>query len=438
MATRKKAFVKTYGCQMNVYDSGRMADALEDAGYSPTDSAESADLVVINTCHIREKATEKLYSELGRMKGLKHINPRLQIAVAGCVAQAEGQEIIRRQPAVDIVVGPQAYHNLPSLVDQTKRKKPTVEIRLSEVNKFASLPVNRGRGPTAFVTVQEGCDKFCTFCVVPYTRGAEVSRPADKILEEARQLADSGVREITLLGQNVNAYKDAEACTLAMLVRRLARIDGIERLRFTTSHPCDMSDDLIAAFDDCPQLMPYLHLPPQSGSDQVLRSMNRGYTANEYIRLVEKIRQVRPDILISGDFIVGFPGECETDFEATMALVREVEFGQFYAFGYSARPGTPAAEREQVEKQVVSERLQRLQALLRHQQHVVQSRMIGRQISILLDRLGRKKDQIGGKSEHMHMVHLNSEGLKLGDIVFAQVTGSGANSLNARIIRKAA
>ncbi|HHI70210.1 MAG TPA: tRNA (N6-isopentenyl adenosine(37)-C2)-methylthiotransferase MiaB, partial [Rhodobacteraceae bacterium] len=346
MPDRKKLFIKTYGCQMNVYDSERMAEALGASGYEQVEAPEGADMILLNTCHIREKAAEKIYSELGRYKGLKAENPDLKIGVAGCVAQAEGPEIIRRQPLVDLVVGPQTYHRLPEMMKQVEAGERALDTDFPDEDKFDHLPKRPKptRGPTAFLTVQEGCDKFCAFCVVPYTRGAEVSRPPERILREARELVERGVKEINLLGQNVNAYNGGD-WTLAQLIWALNDVDGLERIRFTTSHPNDMSDDLIAAHGECEKLMPYLHLPVQSGSDKVLKGMNRQHTAEEYIRLIERIRAARPDILISGDFIVGFPGEEDEDFEATMDLICEVNYGQAYSFKYSARPGTPAAER---------------------------------------------------------------------------------------------
>ena len=345
----KKLYIKTYGCQMNVYDSERMSEALGGSGYVETTSPDDADMILLNTCHIREKAAEKIYSELGRYKGLKAEKPDLKIGVAGCVAQAEGQEIIRRQPMVDLVVGPQSYHRLPELEAKAGGGVKALDTDFPEEDKFEHLKARpkAARGPTAFLTVQEGCDKFCAFCVVPYTRGAEVSRPVARILDEARDLTERGVAEITLLGQNVNAYHgegpDGQDWTLARLIRELAKIEALKRIRFTTSHPNDMDDDLIAAHGEVDKLMPYLHLPVQSGSDRILKAMNRKHTAESYLRLIERIRAARPGILLSGDFIVGFPGETDQDFEDTMQLVRDVGYGQAYSFKYSARPGTPAA-----------------------------------------------------------------------------------------------
>ena len=354
MSAPKKLFVKTYGCQMNVYDSERMAEALGSEGYVATDTPDDADMILLNTCHIREKAAEKVYSELGRLKPLKSEKPDLKIGVAGCVAQAEGEEITRRQPAVDFVVGPQAYHRLPELVAKSKTGAKPVETEFPEEDKFEHLPARPGgtlarRAPAAFLTVQEGCDKFCAFCVVPYTRGAEVSRPVEQVLSEARGLVARGVREITLLGQNVNAYHgigpDGATWSLAKLIWALDEIEGLARIRFTTSHPNDMSDDLIEAHGSCAKLMPYLHLPVQSGNDRILKAMNRKHTGDAYIKLIARIRAARPDILLSGDFIVGFPGETEEEFQDTLKLVETVGYGQAYSFKYSARPGTPAAER---------------------------------------------------------------------------------------------
>ena len=431
----RKVFIKTYGCQMNIYDSERMAEALGERGYETAGAAEDADLILLNTCHIREKAAEKVYSELGRYKGLKAANPELKIAVAGCVAQAEGAEIAARQPLVDIVVGPQSYHRLPELEARAREGEVAIDTEFPEEDKFdrlASRPSAR-RGPTAFLTVQEGCDKFCAFCVVPYTRGAEASRPAARLVEEARGLVDRGAREITLLGQNVNAYggegEDGE-WSLARLIRALARIDGLERIRYTTSHPRDMADDLIAAHGEVEKLMPYLHLPVQSGSDRVLKRMNRGHTAESYLRIVERVRTARPDILLSGDFIVGFPEETEEDFEATIRLVEEVRYGQCYSFKYSPRPGTPAAERPQVAPEVAANRLSRLQDLLTGQQREIQREMVGRSARVLFERPGRMPGQMVGKSEHLHAVHVRDPSIAPGDLCDVRITGSDPNSLS--------
>ena len=435
MSETKKLFVKTYGCQMNVYDSERMAEALGAKGYVQTDRPDDADMILLNTCHIREKAAEKVYSELGRFKPLREANPDLKIGVAGCVAQAEGEEIMRRQPMVDLVVGPQTYHRLPAMVDTLAEGGKALDTDFPEEDKFAHLPKGRKapRGPTAFLTVQEGCDKFCAFCVVPYTRGAEVSRPVERLLGEAQDLVERGVREITLLGQNVNAYHgqgpEGVEWGLARLIRRLAEIDGLERIRFTTSHPNDMEDDLIAAHGDCAKLMPYLHLPVQSGSDRILKAMNRKHTAEHYIRLIERIRAARPDLLLSGDFIVGFPGETEADFQATLDLVAAVGYGQAYSFKYSSRPGTPAAERAPVDPDEASERLQRLQALLGQQQRAAQDGMVGREVSVLFEKPGRLPGQMVGKSEYLHAVHVDAPETQRGEIARVRITNSAANSL---------
>ncbi|WP_417263307.1 tRNA (N6-isopentenyl adenosine(37)-C2)-methylthiotransferase MiaB [Celeribacter sp.] len=437
----KKLFIKTYGCQMNVYDSERMAEALGGSGYTEVSSPEEADMILLNTCHIREKAAEKVYSELGRYKDLKIAKPDLKIGVAGCVAQAEGEEIIKRQPMVDLVVGPQSYHRLPELEAKAGHGEKALDTDFPEEDKFEKLKSRpkAKRAPAAFLTVQEGCDKFCAFCVVPYTRGAEVSRPVDRVLTEARDLVERGVREITLLGQNVNAYHGAgEGGTwgLARLIRELAKVDGLERIRFTTSHPNDMEDDLIAAHGDCDKLMPYLHLPVQSGSDKILKAMNRKHTAEEYLRLIERIRAARPDIAMSGDFIVGFPGETDQDFEDTMSLVREVGYGSAFSFKYSPRPGTPAAEKEakMVDPDVASERLYRLQQLITEQQRAFQDAMVGREVSVLFERKGRLPGQMVGKSEYLHAVHVTDD-VAVGDIQRVRITESGPNSLGGVLLR---
>jgi len=434
MSDRKKLFIKTYGCQMNVYDSERMAASLDRAGYDQTDAMDQADMVLLNTCHIREKAAEKVYSELGRIKELKAERPDLKIGVAGCVAQAEGEEIVRRQPAVDLVVGPQAYHNLPDMLEALKPGKPVINTDFPTEDKFDHLPDARKtrRAPSAFLTVQEGCDKFCAFCVVPYTRGAEVSRPAARILREAQDLVERGVAEITLLGQNVNAYHGGMG--LAALIRELAKIDGLKRIRFTTSHPNDMGDDLIEAHGEIEKLMPYLHLPVQSGSDKILKAMNRKHTAESYFKLIDRIRDARPDIAMSGDFIVGFPGETEADFEATMALVERVGYAQAFSFKYSARPGTPAAEREEVPEDVKAARLARLQGLLTQQQRAFQESMVGRTLPILLEKTGRKDGQLVGKSPYLQAVHLDGSPELIGTIQVARILHSGTNSLAAELI----
>ncbi len=442
MSEPKKLFIKTYGCQMNVYDSERMAEAMGGSGYVETDRAEDADMILLNTCHIREKAAEKVYSELGRFRSLKDEKPDLKIGVAGCVAQAEGEEIMRRQPLVDLVVGPQSYHRLPEMEAKTRQGEKALDIDFPEEDKFEKLknrPKAR-RAPAAFLTVQEGCDKFCAFCVVPYTRGAEVSRPVERVLGEARDLVERGVREITLLGQNVNAYHGEGpdgTWSLARLIWALNDIDGLERIRFTTSHPNDMDDDLIAAHGECSKLMPYLHLPVQSGSDRILKRMNRSHTAESYLRLIERIRAARPDILISGDFIVGFPVETEEDFQATMDLIREVRYGQAFIFKYSTRPGTPAAERAQVDDAEASDRLQRLQALITEQQRAVQDSMVGRDVSVLFEKPGRRDGQMVGKSDYLHAVHVTGAveaGIRVGDIARVRIVESGANSLAGTLV----
>ncbi|GKY88910.1 tRNA (N6-isopentenyl adenosine(37)-C2)-methylthiotransferase MiaB [Sinisalibacter aestuarii] len=439
MTDIKKLFIRTYGCQMNVYDSERMAEALGAEGYVETDSPDDADMILLNTCHIREKAAEKVYSELGRYKDLKAAKPDLKIGVAGCVAQAEGEEIIARQPMVDLVVGPQTYHRLPDMVAKAGKGEKVVDTDFPAEDKFEELKARpkARRGPTAFLTVQEGCDKFCAFCVVPYTRGAEVSRPAERILREARDLVEKGVREITLLGQNVNAYHGAGEdgdWSLARLIRELARVDGLERIRFTTSHPNDMSDDLIAAHGEVDKLMPYLHLPVQSGSDRILKRMNRSHTAEEYLRLIERIRAARPDILISGDFIVGFPEETAKDFEDTMALIRAVHYGQAFSFKYSPRPGTPAAERPQVDAAEASDRLQRLQALINEQAAAVMAGMVGREIGVLFEKPGRMAGQMVGKSDYLHAVHVTADGIAPGDLRRVRITEAGPNSLAGALV----
>ncbi len=438
MSDPKKLFVKTYGCQMNVYDSERMVEALGTKGYVTTDVVEDADMVLLNTCHIREKASEKLYSDLGRLRKLKALRPDMKVGVAGCVAQAEGAEILRRAPVVDLVVGPQSYHRLPQMVEAKGR---VIDTEFPAEDKFDHLPERRAmRGPSAFLTVQEGCDKFCAFCVVPYTRGAEVSRPANRLMAEARDLVSRGVRDITLLGQNVNAYHGAGAdvdWTLGRLIREMAGIEGLARIRYTTSHPNDMDDDLIAAHGDVPQLMPYLHLPVQSGSDRILKAMNRKHTADAYLRLIDRIRAARPDILFSSDFIVGFPGETDADFEATLALIREVKFGAAYSFKYSARPGTPAAEKPAVDDAVADARLQVLQALVTSQQRASQDAMIGREVTVLYEKPGRMAGQMVGKSDHLHAVHVNDGNGRIGDLVRVLITAASANSLAAEPIGQA-
>jgi tRNA-2-methylthio-N6-dimethylallyladenosine synthase len=440
----KTLFIKTYGCQMNVYDSERMGAALAADGYVATDTADDADLVILNTCHIREKAAEKVYSDLGRLRPLRQAKAaaggKMTIAVAGCVAQAEGAEIVRRQPIVDLVVGPQAYHRLPAMAARNAATGAAeIDTDFPAEDKFDHLPQppQTRRAPAAFLTVQEGCDKFCAFCVVPYTRGSEVSRPGSKVLAEARGLVARGVAEITLLGQNVNAYHGegpdndgGGSWSLARLIRELAKIEGLERIRYTTSHPNDMTDDLIAAHADETKLMPYLHLPVQAGSDRVLKAMNRRHTAMEYIRLIERIRAVRPDIAISGDFITGFPGETEADFEETMDLVREVRYASAFSFKYSPRPGTPAATAEQVPEAEKAERLARLQALLGAQQAAFQAACIGRSLPVLIEKPGRHSGQMVGRSPYLQAVHLDCDAGLVGQIVDVTINGTGTNSLS--------
>ncbi|MDO6588989.1 tRNA (N6-isopentenyl adenosine(37)-C2)-methylthiotransferase MiaB [Loktanella sp. D2R18] len=435
MSAPKKLFIKTYGCQMNVYDSERMAEALGGKGYVETKTPEDADMILLNTCHIREKAAEKVYSELGRMKPLKAENPNLKIGIAGCVAQAEGEEIMRRAPMVDLVVGPQSYHRLPAMDDAVQTGAKALDTDFPDDDKFDTLKARSKakRGPTAFLTVQEGCDKFCAFCVVPYTRGAEVSRASDRIIREAQELVEAGVREITLLGQNVNAYHGHEG-GLAGLIWELDKVDGLERIRFTTSHPNDMDDALIDAHGTCEKLMPYLHLPVQSGSDRILKAMNRKHTAEGYLRLIERIRAARPDLLLSGDFIVGFPGETDQDFEDTMQLVRDVHYGQAYSFKYSTRPGTPAAEKPQLPEDVMNERLQRLQALLRDQQQETQRSMVGREVNVLFEKSGREAGQMIGKSEYLHAVFTEAPLDVIGTVRKVKIVDDAANSLKGELL----
>ena len=435
MADAKKLFIKTYGCQMNVYDSERMAETLWAQGYVHTDTADDADMILLNTCHIREKAAEKIYSELGKFKGLKAANPNLKIGVAGCVAQAEGAEIIRRQPLVDLVVGPQSYHKLPQMEASVQSGKRALDTDFPEEDKFDHLAKRpkAKRGPTAFLTVQEGCDKFCAFCVVPYTRGAEVSRPADRVFSEAVDLVERGVREITLLGQNVNAYHGHPG-GLAGLIWQLSEILDLERIRFTTSHPNDMDDALIEAHGTCDKLMPYLHLPVQSGSDRILKAMNRKHTRDSYFNLVNRIRKARPDLLLSGDFIVGFPGETDQDFSDTLDLVRHVGYGQAYSFKYSARPGTPAAEKDSVDPAVASARLQELQALLTEQQYAAQAAMVGREVKVLFEKKGRREGQLIGKSEYLHAVHAVAPDHMVGKVVRVRIINDMTNSLTGELV----
>jgi len=435
MTEAKKLFIKTYGCQMNVYDSERMAETLGAQGYVQTQIADDADMILLNTCHIREKAAEKIYSELGKFRSLKDAKPNLKIGVAGCVAQAEGAEIIRRQPMVDLVVGPQSYHKLPQMEVQVQAGYRALDTDFPEEDKFDHLAKRpkAKRGPTAFLTVQEGCDKFCAFCVVPYTRGAEVSRPSERVLAEAADLVERGVSELTLLGQNVNAYHGHPG-GLAGLIWQLSEIKDLKRIRFTTSHPNDMDQALIEAHGTCEKLMPYLHLPVQSGSNKVLKAMNRKHTRESYFSIVDQIRKARPDLLLSGDFIVGFPGETDADFEDTLDLVRRVGYGQAYSFKYSARPGTPAAERGEVDPKVATARLHILQALLLEQQYAAQASMVGRDVKVLFEKKGRKEGQLIGKSEYLHAVHAFAPVDMLGQVVPVRIIKDMTNSLTGELL----
>ncbi len=440
IATTKKVFIKTYGCQMNVYDSERMADVLAPIGYAAVDEPSEADLVVLNTCHIREKAAEKVYSELGRIRKMKEVksvagNGDMTVAVAGCVAQAEGDEIMRRAPVVDMVLGPQTYHKLPEMIAKVTRAQGQVlETDFDTLEKFDALPINRDpKGFSAFLTIQEGCDKFCTFCVVPYTRGAEVSRPVEQIVAEARHLAQKGVREITLIGQNVNAYHavyEGHDWGLGELIQHVAKIGGIDRIRFTTSHPRDMDDELIKVLGGEEKLMPYLHLPIQAGSNKILRAMNRGHTYAEYRDLIGRIRESRKDIALSGDFIVGFPGETDVDFEATMTCVEEIGYASSFSFKYSVRPGTPGASMpRQVPEDVKSQRLKALQDLLYSQQTAFNKSLIGRTLNVLVEDTGREPGQLFGRSPYLQGTHFDGDRLLIGQIVPVEITEAGKNSL---------
>ncbi|HEY4077694.1 MAG TPA: tRNA (N6-isopentenyl adenosine(37)-C2)-methylthiotransferase MiaB [Rhizomicrobium sp.] len=437
----KKLFVKTYGCQMNAYDSAKMADLLAPLGYASADAPEGADMVILNTCHIRERAAEKVYSELGRLRDLKADRAknggRMLLAVAGCVAQAEGEEIIARAPAVDMVVGPQSYHRLPEMIARAARENGhALETDFPALEKFDSLPAPQSSGVSAFLTVQEGCDKFCTFCVVPYTRGSELSRPPQAILTEARQLAGKGAREIVLLGQNVNAY-DGDGWSLAKLCEALAGIEGIARIRYTTSHPRDMADDLIAAHSDNPKLMPYLHLPVQSGSDAVLEAMNRQHKADDYRRLIERVRAARSDIALTSDFIVGFPGESDADFEATMQLVRDIGYATAFSFKYSKRPGTPASTmRKQVAEDVKAARLDALQKLLLSQQHSFDDAQIGKVLPVLFEKPARETGQIMGRTPYQQPVHVLADVSLIGQLADVKITRRTANSLHGALARE--
>lgn len=445
----KKVHIKSYGCQMNVYDGQRMADVLGQEGYVETATPDDADLILLNTCHIRERAAHKVYTELGKLRDLKRERKaqgrETQLVVAGCVAQAEGAEIQRRQPAVDLVIGPQTYHRLPELLAQAKGGR-VVDTELPPEDKFDHLPAPKpaailARGVSAFVTVQEGCDKFCAFCVVPYTRGAEFSRPVAQVIAEVERLAQAGVQDVSLLGQNVNAYHgdgpDGRVWTLARLMRRIAEVPGIARIRYTTSHPRDMDEELIAAHRDLPQVMPFLHLPVQAGSDRILAAMNRKHTGDEYRRLIDRIREARPDIALSSDFIVGFPGESDADFEETMRLIADVRFASAYSFKYSPRPGTPAAElSEQVAPSVMDERLYRLQALVEQHRQEFNHAMVGRTVEVLLERNGRHPGQLAGKTPYMQAVQIESAAHRIGDRVMVEIERAGSNSLFGRAIEQ--
>ncbi len=433
---KKGLFVQSYGCQMNVYDSERMVDILAPLGYRPVENSEDADLVVLNTCHIREKATEKVYSEIGRIKQQKDAKGGdMMIAVAGCVAQAEGAQIMKRAPTVDLVVGPQAYHHLPELIARAARKSGEVlDTSFDAIDKFDALPIKReNTGYSAFLSVQEGCDKFCSFCVVPYTRGVEYSRPFDKVLDEAKSLADNGVMEINLLGQNVNAYNggdDIKKYGLGALIREIAKLPNIKRIRYTTSHPCDMDEDLIMAHGEVEELMPYLHLPVQSGSDKVLKAMNRKHTAKSYLETLEKFRKVRPDIAFASDFIVGFPGESDEDFRETMKLVEEVNYSSAFSFKYSRRPGTPASGMmRQIAEDVKDARLYELQALLAKQQGEFNASAIGKNTKVLVTNKGKREGQVFGKSPFLQSVFVSGGEELVGKIVEIKVTGAGQQSI---------
>lgn len=433
--------IKNYGCQMNVYDGERMAEMFESQGMTQADEKANADLVVLNTCHIREKAAEKVYSEIGRLRRKDGTSP--VIAVAGCVAQAEGGEISRRAPEVDIVVGPQAYHNLPNMVAAVGRGERVVDLDLPGLDKFGKLPARRKQPPSAFLTVQEGCDKFCTYCVVPYTRGAEISRGWADLLDEAKAIVDAGAKEITLLGQNVNAWAGEDGTGkpqgLDGLIRALDRIAGLSRIRYMTSHPNDMTEGLIAAHGDVEKLMPFLHLPVQSGSDRILNAMNRSHSRDSYMRILDRVRVVRPDIAFSGDFIVGFPGETDADFEDTLSLVREVGHAQAYSFKYSPRPGTPAADMaDQIPMPLMDERLQRLQAQIVADQTAFNDKTVGHTTDVLLERPGKFAGQLIGKSPWLQSVHVLAPDLSIGDIVTVQITDSGPLSLKGEPTMRAA
>ncbi|MFL6732260.1 MAG: tRNA (N6-isopentenyl adenosine(37)-C2)-methylthiotransferase MiaB [Sphingomicrobium sp.] len=433
--TPKTFKIKSFGCQMNVYDGERMAELLAQQGMTPVAEGDEADLVVLNTCHIREKAADKAYSDVGRLRREDGSKPL--VALAGCVAQAEGAEAKRRSQLIDIVVGPQAYHRLPEMVAHATRGARPVDTDMPAISKFDALPARRRATPSAFLTVQEGCDKFCTYCVVPYTRGAEISRPSKDIVAEAEQLAGVGAREIVLLGQNVNAWAD-DRLGLADLIRTLAKIDGLERIRYTTSHPADMNDELIAAHGEIDKLMPYLHLPVQSGSNRILKAMNRSHTAENYLAILEKMRAARPDIALSGDFIVGFPGETEEDFEATLQIVDAVRYASAYSFKYSPRPGTPAATMEdQIPRDIMDDRLQRLQARINQHQLAFNRSTVGTDTQILVERNGKHDRQMIGRSPWLQSVHVETSA-KVGDIVDVTLVGAGPNSMSGAERQKVA
>ena len=434
--------VKSFGCQMNVYDGERMGELLEAQGITPAAEGEEADLVVLNTCHIREKATEKVYSDIGRLvKAGEEAGKKPMIAVAGCVAQAEGEEIMKRSPNVGMVVGPQAYHRLPDMIANAAKGQRSTDTDMPEIAKFGALPGRRRVGASAFLTIQEGCDKFCTYCVVPYTRGAEISRPFGDLLAEAQKLVEAGAKELTLLGQNVNAWtgEDAEGHAIAFdgLIRALAKLPDLQRIRYTTSHPNDVTDGLIAAHGEVDKLMPYLHLPVQSGSDRVLKAMNRSHTAESYLKLLERFRQSRPDIALSGDFIVGFPGESEAEFEETLALVDAVKYSAAFSFKYSPRPGTPAATMDgQIAPEVMDERLQRLQAAITRDQLAFNTASVGKVCDVLVERKGRHEGQWLGKSPWLQSVHFTGEAA-LGDLLRVELVEAGPNSLAGRVLERA-
>ena len=433
--TPKTFKIKSFGCQMNVYDGERMAELLTEQGMSAVDEGADAELVVLNTCHIREKAAEKAYSDVGRLRREDGSKPL--IALAGCVAQAEGAEAQRRSPMIDIVVGPQAYHRLPQMVAEATRGARPVDTDLPPLSKFGAFPLRRRANPSAFLTVQEGCDKFCTYCVVPYTRGAEISRPWSDIVDEAQALVDAGAREIVLLGQNVNAWEHGGR-GLADLIRALAEIDGLERIRYTTSHPVNMSDDLIAAHGEVKKLMPYLHLPVQSGSNRILKAMNRSHTADSYLATIEKIRSARPDIALSGDFIVGFPGESEEDFEATLQIVDAVRYASAYSFKYSARPGTPAASMEdQIPREVMDDRLQRLQSRINEHRLAFNRSTVGIETEALIERSGRHDGQMIGRSPWLQSVHVDTSAAP-GEIVDVTLVSAGPNSMTGAVRQEVA